>query len=231
MSEYIRLNDPVKFGVVTSSPSGGAVTDADETPRWMVFEELNTTPILQGNFSQRTGFVGNYIGAFHASGVSGFDQGNYYEVVASGKVAGIVGFDVVKTFVVGDYYDVNVVQVSGSNVHINDFKYSPPSIYYADVKLVRDSTAGRDEIGVGWFKNAQPVASSQITNPAVSMYRTNDSSAIFENAILSYNSFGSLRYNHSALVPSGEPFLVITSGTIDSSTREWRRILGHSYGD
>ena len=290
MSEYVKLNNSVKFGITIHNESG-ILVNADETPAWMVFEEKVDTPITNGNFVQRTNFIGNYRGEVFASGELGFKTNKYYEIHASGKVDNIVGWDIVKTFILDDVYDANIVQTSGNDlniedfkadtsslgtlanqvaisgdvttvktqtdkltfdsnnriessgaytqdanivrvsgelVHINDFKYSENDIYYADIKYVKDTINNQDEIGLQWYKNMTPITSGDITNPYLSLYNTSDGSSVAEHQDLSYaGDTGALRYNlTSNLFASGEPYLIITSGTIDSGLREWRHVVG-----
>lgn len=240
---YYALNDEVRFGVATHNPlASGNRAAADETPRWSVFEDANDTPILEGDFTQRTGHTSLYRGSFFASGNLGFDANSHYEIWASGKVSGIVGRALVESFVLNSVYTSNVknsgdlayavweerlsnhqnADTTGSGLYKNS-----QNIYYADIKLVRDATAGRDEIGVQWIRNATPLASSAITNPATSLYNTSDGSTIFQNQVMSYSntSLGSVRFNYSSLVASGEPLLIVASSTIDGATRDWRKIV------
>lgn len=226
MSEYIKLNDEVRFGIHIHNPAvSGALINADETPRWFVMEQDSDTPILAGSFTQRTGINGSYRGSFFASGTSGFDAGNYYEVHASGKVLGQVDRAICKTFVLNDIYDVNIVQVSGSPVHINDFG---GNIYFADIKYIKDAANIRDEYSCNWFKNGQFIPSGSLQDPAISVYNTSTGSPLFENQRMTFAStnLGVVRYNTTDLAPSGEPFFVAVSGLIDSNTRVWKQIIG-----
>jgi hypothetical protein len=116
MSEFIKKTDTVRFGVTTHNPSGGALKTADEAPRWRVFEEASDTSILDGLFTVRTGYDGTYRGTFDATIVNGFSSNSYYEIHASGKVDGIVGRAIIKTFVLDDIYNANMVEISGSKL-------------------------------------------------------------------------------------------------------------------
>ena len=115
-SEFVSLEDKVVFTISTHNVSGIRV-NADATPRWYVFERLSHDYLLTDLFIARSGnaneFTGHYYGHFDASGVSGFEANKFYEVLASGKVDNAVGFETVKTFVVNDIYDTNVIKISG----------------------------------------------------------------------------------------------------------------------
>jgi hypothetical protein len=116
MSEFIKKTDTVRFGVTTHNPSGGALKTADEAPRWRVFEEASDTSILDGLFTVRTGYDGTYRATFDATIGNGFNSNSYYEIHASGKVDGIVGRAIIKTFVLDDIYNANMVEISGDKL-------------------------------------------------------------------------------------------------------------------
>jgi hypothetical protein len=86
----IPLDEVVVFDVVTHEPSTGAISDADSTPTYSVFEETTDTPILSAqNFTKRTGLTGNYRGSFTASTANGFEVGKWYSVIATATVDGV----------------------------------------------------------------------------------------------------------------------------------------------
>lgn len=226
MGQNYALDDTIRFGLTIHHPSGGALTEADETPKWYVFEDNSDTPILEGDFTARTGYIGIYKGSFIASEANGFNSNGYYEILASGKVGNIVDQTIIDKFVLDDIYDVNVVQVSGNRVHINDFG---GTVYFADIKYIKDATNSRDEYTCHWFKNGQFVPSGSLQDPAISVYNTNTGSALFQNQRMTFASvnLGVVRYNDTSfLTPSGEPFLVEVSGLIDTSTRVWKQVIG-----
>lgn len=228
MSEYIKLNDFVRFNIYTYHPSSGQSTDADSTPRWFVYDS-GVVPILNGEMQAKTGLVGAYIGSFQATDGNGFASDKYYSVEVSGSIDNQTAFTTVKEFVIDDLYDVNIVQVSGENVNISDFQYQDTPIYFANIKYVYDGTNGHDEYAIQWYQDDQPVTSGDITNPAISIYNTSDGSAVIEHQKLTYASplLGVLRHNEvSSLLASGEPYLVETSGTINSSLRTWKTLVG-----
>lgn len=257
MSEYINLGDVTYFGITIVNPSGGALQNADETPQYFLYRNASDTASISANFIQRTGLIGTYRGSGDITSGNGFAVGDYVEVHASGKVGGIQGRAVIKTFVIGDIYDTNVVQHSGhtlantysngiqqavfgaklSNWTANDTVGSglnkiSQNIYYAAIKFVKDSTVPQDEYTVQWFRNSLPISSGEITNPALSIYKTSDGTALSQNKVLITTSVynGVLRYNESSnLVVSGEPYLVTTSGTIDGGLRVWSNPIGLDY--
>ena len=102
-------------------------------------------------------------------------------------------------------------------------------VYYANIKYISDSTNNQDEYAVYWFKNDQPVTSGNLVNPAISVYNTNNGTPVFTNQSLTFASsnLGVVRYDAAPnVLASGEPYLIETSGTIDTQTRTWRSIVG-----
>jgi hypothetical protein len=131
----------------------------------------------------------------------------------------------------GSIMSADVVQVSGEQVTLNDFKttFVDTDIYFANIRCVKDTTSNRDEYTVQWYKNDQPVSSGDLTTPAFSVYDTSDGSALVQHQLLNYAStnLGVVRHNETANVTaSGEPYLVIASGVIDSALRDWNHIIG-----
>ena len=209
--EHVSLNDTVSFGVMMHHPVSGFIHTADELPRAYVFEDSTDTPILQTEMVLRTNLPqsGMYRGSFVASNANGFNPYSYYEVCVSGLVGGVQGWEVRKEFVLDDLAD----------------------IYYADIKYVKDTANAQDEYVVGWYKNAIPLSSGNITNPLMSVVNTNTGANLISNAKLTYinDDLAVLRYdetNNVNILPSGEPFTVVTSGVIDSAGRVWSKSVG-----
>jgi len=254
--EFVSLGDLVYFGITTHSPSGIAdLVNLDETPRYFMYKNASDTIVLQGNFILRDGLKGTY----HASGTistgNGFSTGDYVEVHASGKYNAVVNRDIIKTFVIDDTYNANLVKISGvdagSSNYINDKVWQAnltqytgnntagsglnkiiADVYFANIKFVKDGTVPRDEYTIHWFKNSQQVGHSGVTNPALSVFRTNIGTALISNAVLNYNNEfnGSIRYNEPTnLATSGEPYLAVTSGVIDGAVRVWSNLVGLDY--
>src|SRR5688572_14726437 len=109
MSEYIALGDLLRFGLTVHNPSGGALINADDTPRWTMYRNNSDAQILAGNFVAREGLIGTYRGSGEITLANGFATLDYVEVHASGKVNGIVGRKIVRNFVIDDTYDANVI--------------------------------------------------------------------------------------------------------------------------
>lgn len=226
MAEYIKLNDTVRFGIITTSPTTGQTANADATPAWFAYKNDSDTIVTSGLFSQRSGLVGTYRANFTANTSNGFASNDYVEVQASALVGGVYNRAIVRSFVIDDIVDTNVVQVSGVTVQIAS------DVYYANIKLTKDGLNSQDEYTVQWFKNSAVLNSGDITNPAISAYTTNSNNALFTNKQLNYFSVnhGGLRYNETVnVVVSGEPYLVMTSGTIDGFTRVWSNLCGIDY--
>lgn len=260
MSESVRMGDIIRFGITTRHPTSGDIRDTDETPRWYVYEEASDTAVYTGEFTKRTGTTGIYRGTITASGGWVFDPLSYYEILASGKVGGVTDFAIIKTFVLDDVFNANIIHyqsgspnnlinlvVSGvlediatidemaSGVWTQDpsifntgFGAQLQPIYFADIKQYFDTANNRDEYGVQWFNGPTAVTSGQLTNPAISVYRTDTGASIFQNQKMDYTSpvLGSVRYQTTTLLASGEPYLAIVSGTISSSTRVFPKIIG-----
>ena len=92
----IALDEVMHFDAITSNPATGAVSDADSTPTWSIFEEDTDTAILSAqNFTKRTGLTGNYRGAATLSTGNGFEVGKWYNVIASATVNSVAGKAVV----------------------------------------------------------------------------------------------------------------------------------------
>lgn len=95
----IALDEVIHFDAVTHHPTTGAVTDADSTPTWSIFEEDTDTAILAAqNFTKRTSLTGNYRGSATLSTANGFEVGKWYNVVASATVNSIAGKGVLMRF-------------------------------------------------------------------------------------------------------------------------------------
>lgn len=99
MSIEVPLDEVIHFDVVTHNPSTGAVSDADSTPTFAVYEEATDTDIgVGGNLTKRTSLTGNYRGTFTASAANGFEAGKWYAVIASATVNSIAGKTVAMHF-------------------------------------------------------------------------------------------------------------------------------------
>jgi hypothetical protein len=97
----IPLSEVVHFDICTHAPSTGAVTDADSTPTFDVYEEATDSGLLGAtNFTKRTSLTGNYRGTFTASSANGFEVGKWYSVIASATVETVAAKKVCLGFMV-----------------------------------------------------------------------------------------------------------------------------------
>jgi hypothetical protein len=85
----IPIDEVVHVPDINTHDATGAVTDADSTPTYAVYEEDNDTPIVTGNFTKRTSLTGEYRASFTASAGNGFEAGKCYSVKAFATVDGI----------------------------------------------------------------------------------------------------------------------------------------------
>lgn len=92
MSSQVPIDEVVFFDAITSNVSTGAVSDADSTPTFSVFEEDTDTPIVSVvNMTKRTSLTGNYRGTFTCSAANGFEAGKWYSVIVSATVNSVAG--------------------------------------------------------------------------------------------------------------------------------------------
>jgi hypothetical protein len=126
MSNY-PLNEVIHFDAVTHNPTTGAVSDADSTPTFAVYEEATDTDIgVGGNMTKRTSLTGNYRASFTASAANGFEVGKFYNVIASATVNSIAGKAVAMRFrcvaaeTTAGTSDVNAIKVSGTSQTAGD---------------------------------------------------------------------------------------------------------------
>jgi len=88
----IPLDEVIYFDAVTHNPVTGAVSDADSTPTFAVYEEATDTDIgVGGNLTKRTSLTGDYRGTFTVSAANGFELGKWYSVIVSATVNAIAG--------------------------------------------------------------------------------------------------------------------------------------------
>ena len=114
---------------------------------------------------------------------------------------------------------------------ITNFGGQVQPMYYADVKQYYDVTNTRDEYAITWFCNNKALPSGAVTHAKISAYSTANGAAVFENAVLSPAGYGnpSMRYNEASnVLTAGEPYLTLSSGTIDGTTRVWQKIVGRN---
>lgn len=136
----IALDEVVHFDITTREPTTGAISDADSTPTFDVFEEATDTAILAAqNFTKRTGKTGNYRGTFTVSAANGFEVGKWYNVIANATVDGVSDKLVRKTF--RCRVAENVAGYPVVDVGLSDGATPPSANDVADALLTRDWTA------------------------------------------------------------------------------------------
>lgn len=154
MTESIRSGDTVFFSVNFYNTTGGYSAVSQLPPTWAVFRNSETAPFLTGTMVARGGtLIGSYIGSFITSSINGFLPGQFYEVQAIGRINGRPVSYPVKTFVLDDMVNANVVAVSGvpaSMVSIVDANV-------VSVSGVKVSLANFNEGSSGGTVNAQQV--------------------------------------------------------------------------
>lgn len=138
--ESIRMGDVIRFGITTRHPTSGDIRDTDETPRWYFYKEDGDTPVVTGEFTKRTGTTGFYRGTVTASGGWVFNTLSYYEILASGKVGGVTDFAIIKTFVVDDVFNVNIIHYQSGSP--NNFINSIVSGVLEDIATVDEVASG-----------------------------------------------------------------------------------------
>jgi hypothetical protein len=84
-----KLGDTITYDFTTHNPATGAVSDADSTPTYEVFEDDNDTEILSGNATKRTGKTGDYRVSIAATSGNGFEIGKSYNVIVAATVNSI----------------------------------------------------------------------------------------------------------------------------------------------
>jgi hypothetical protein len=85
-----KLEETIHFDFITSSPTTGAVVDADVLPTCELFEGANDTPILTPTVVKRSGKTGNYRVQINCTAANGFEAAKSYAVVVSATVGTVV---------------------------------------------------------------------------------------------------------------------------------------------
>lgn len=114
--------------------------------------------------------------------------------------------------------------VDGSEVTVGEATFGP--VYHADIQFIKDATNSQDEYRTRWFKNGVRVITG-ITNPALSVI-TPSGTYLVDNKAMTSVGQGAYKYTASTVAErqtAGEHYEVVTSGTIDSSTRTFSWIL------
>jgi hypothetical protein len=206
VAQYIALNDTVHFTSNFYHPLSGFSYNTDITPRWYVYES-GATLLLQGPMVGKDGIVGSYWGSFVASAANGFDNTIFYDVQVSGMVAGVLGFDSVKQFVITDVVSQDVYsQVSGALVAYDAATY--------DDLLSRTLPSGEYGVGVG----STPQQIWEYTNRVLTSGILTDANIVQVSGInVSLGDFGGTSSGASAADIWTYATRVLTSGTSDLS--------------
>jgi hypothetical protein len=169
----IPLDEVLHFDVLTHHPSTGAVTDADSTPTFAVYEEATDTDIgVGGNLTKRTSLTGDYRGTFTASAANGFEVGKWYNVIASATVNAIAGktraliFRIVLAESVVGEPKVDVGAIGGTAQTATDAKdffdtgYNPSThaVALVDATLIANDIASTGLTNIGTTVDARLVA-------------------------------------------------------------------------
>ena len=145
----------------------------------------------------------------------------------------------VKSVFVPDIYKWQIIEVAFKNI-IRNFSYKEIKLPILEQQNLFKKTLGlnSDIIKKEMFsfkdKNNQIIPSGSLTNPALTVYQTSNGNTIFANGVMSFASpaIGATRYTYNtaaSLLASGEPYLVMASGTIDGATRTWGQLVGLDY--
>jgi hypothetical protein len=88
MASYdeVKLEDILHGTFATFNPNTGANKNADSLPTIVVYEETGSSPMSTGNVTNMT--IGRYRWQVSVAAASGFEQGKFYDVWASGTVTG-----------------------------------------------------------------------------------------------------------------------------------------------
>lgn len=129
-------------------------------------------------------------------------------------------------------WNSDTIRWSGVNVQTHNGLplIATADIYYANIKYLYKNEPGvaYNKYGVMWYKNGTPLNSGDISDPKISVYDLDSYNALINNQPMDYVStaIGALKYISSSAQPSGTPYMVSVSGSIDGSYRKWNQIVG-----
>jgi hypothetical protein len=217
----IPLGEEVHFGAATHNISGISVP-ADASPKFRVYEQDTDTAIVDWTLMTSRHFEpsGLYRGSFTASVANGFEVGKFYDIVKSGLVNSIRGFDVDTIYIRSGVYDANILQQTGNPIG---------DLYYADIELNRNQSASRqDEYTVSWFRNEVPISGQ---NTFLQVIQRDGANLISTTAMSEIGSYGMFKRDETTnLVPAGESVIVNVSGIVDGVNRIWRKVISRESG-
>lgn len=223
----VAVNQVVIFNVATHSPSGGHSQAADETPRFWVFENENDAPIIAASsLVERVGFPGFYRAKLNTLSPT-FSVGNSYSVLVSGKVDGIKGFLPIDFIAVTGTPQVNIVAITGSAITSVSFN---PHVYFARIRMDRDTTNGFDEYVARWYRNDIILGSGELLSPTINVIKVSDGTDLIPSTGMSYISTntGNVKYIESVAgrkISVGDPYIIRVIATIDGGSRIWEELL------
>lgn len=166
-ASLVPIDEVAHFDVVTHNPATGAVSDADSTPTFAVYEEATDTAILDAqNFTKRTSLTGNYRGTFTASAANGFEAGKWYSVIASATVNSVAAKCVAMNFRVAPAESVaGVPKVDPSTWDGTDITTGVPLAPTTAGRTLDVSAGG--EAGVDWANVGSPTTTLNLSGTTV----------------------------------------------------------------
>lgn len=179
----IPLDEVVYFDVTTHNVTTGAISDADSTPTFDVFEEATDTPIVSAtNFTKRTSLTGNYRGTFTCSAANGFELGKWYNVIASATVNSVAAKAVALTFRIipaessAGVQNVDVTHIGGSAVSTSSAQIGVNVVSYASGQTpLQPTVSGRTldvsaggEAGVDWANVGSATTTVNLSGTTIS---------------------------------------------------------------
>jgi len=129
----IPIGEAVHFDACTHVASTGAVSDADSTPTYAVYEEDSDTAVFSGNMTKRTALTGDYRGTFTADS-GNVTAGKFYSVIVSATVSSVaakavaLSFRAVAAETVAGTQDVNTTKVGNTTQTAADLGVLPTRI-------------------------------------------------------------------------------------------------------
>lgn len=205
----------LQMGTVSGLPLYGTVERlSDNFYRAANAETFSAAPTFYNKAIPLAEGVSDNRGTYrYTADASTWSEGLYtFRVHDSGNANRVLG---VKLFGVRDGYEYNLGQ-----------DHTADNIYYSDIIFTKDKTNSVDEYNVSWYKNGSPVLSG-ITNPAIQVIKRADgTNLVAPTALTQIGTTAVYKYDESTnKTTAGEAYIVSVSGTIDASTRSWRKII------
>ena len=105
---------------------------------------------------------------------------------------------------------------------------STETLYYADIKFNKDNPNSQDEYTCSWFKKDQPFLGSISDLNLWVKKRSDGSDLISPTGMSEVGSTRVFKYDESnsgRRTTNGEAYIILVSGTVDSSVKVWRNIV------